>query len=231
MVFYVSRAWLFILCWVCTPLLGANPQFSDAQQDYISKALPSDNGLDEDVWRKEIASRDYSEGALPDTPEYDFEGPQMDSLEWLKYPLIAIFIGLLIYLIVRFAHTRNLKLAKEFNSDISMLDGQPEDLDLWELPEMLEQALGQQDFRLAVRIRFLILLKGLQERGWLRYAKDKTNRTYVRELHPRKEADPFSKLTRAYEYAWYGGLEVSHADFERFESQSSQIDASKEVQL
>jgi hypothetical protein len=73
----------------------------------------------------------------------------------------------------------------------------------------IERAAAQGNFRLAVRLMYLRLLKNLSERNIIRYTQDKTNFDYLLQLHPTRYYRDFFRITRHYEYSWYGQFDVS----------------------
>lgn len=84
----------------------------------------------------------------------------------------------------------------------------------WE--HRLQQAIAAGDFRLAVRCSYMYLLRLMQERQLIDYRHDKTNYEYSHELENTKFKQPFRKLTRQYEYAWYGQYPLSQASFTEY---------------
>ncbi|PZF71953.1 hypothetical protein DN068_15705 [Taibaiella soli] len=98
----------------------------------------------------------------------------------------------------------------------------------WE--HRLQQAIAAGDFRMAVRYSYMYLLKIMQDRQLIDYRQDKTNYEYAHELEDTKYKQPFRKLTRQYEYAWYGQYPLSQASFteylKEFQDLKKQIGAS-----
>lgn len=77
----------------------------------------------------------------------------------------------------------------------------------WE--QLLRKAEQTGDLRLSIRYSYLLLLQVLQEAELIRYRSDKTNFQYAGELADTPYKQTFRKLTRQYEYAWYGNFPVS----------------------
>ena len=89
----------------------------------------------------------------------------------------------------------------------------------------IDKAASMGNFRMAVRLMFLRLLKNMSERNIIRYQQDKTNLDYLMQLHSTAYYKDFFRITRNYEYSWYGKFEVSQDayqfirnDFEQFEN-------------
>jgi hypothetical protein len=77
----------------------------------------------------------------------------------------------------------------------------------------IEKATREGDFRLAIRLMFLRLLKDLSQKKIIRYTNEKTNFDYLSELYQTSHYNEFFRLTRDYEYTWYGRFSVSHEAF------------------
>jgi hypothetical protein len=82
-------------------------------------------------------------------------------------------------------------------------DGQ--DITLLDTENLISQAHAARNYKLAIRLHFLDLLKKLNENGLITWTKDKTNRDYLRELFSKHYYfEEIRKLTLAYEQVWYG---------------------------
>lgn len=80
----------------------------------------------------------------------------------------------------------------------------------------LKQSLEQEDYRLAVRLYYLAIIKELSIKGAIEWKKDKTNGHYLREMrkskHPSFQA--FKNVTRIFEYVWYSNMNFDGGQFE-----------------
>lgn len=80
----------------------------------------------------------------------------------------------------------------------------------------LKQALVDKDYRLAIRLYYLAIIKELSAKGVIEWKKDKTNGHYMREL--RKKNHPklkdFRAVTRIFEYVWYSNMAFDGGQFE-----------------
>ncbi len=84
-----------------------------------------------------------------------------------------------------------------------------EDILSSDLEKALRDAEAANDYRLAVRVRYLQLLKILSEHQLIQYRDDATNMEYLAQLYGKPCYPQFFSLTRHYEYAWYGEAEVT----------------------
>ena len=92
----------------------------------------------------------------------------------------------------------------------------------------IEKAINIPDYRLAIRLMFLRLLKDLSKKNIIQYKLERTNFDYLSQLSSSRYYDDFFRLTRNYEYAWYGKFDVSprafqiiKTDFENFDRKIS----------
>ncbi len=90
----------------------------------------------------------------------------------------------------------------------------------------IDKAAAQGNHRLAIRLMFLRLLKNLSEKNIIRYKQDKTNLDYLLELQPTAYYNNFFRITRNYEYSWYGKFPVNEdaykvirSDFDKFDKE------------
>jgi len=90
----------------------------------------------------------------------------------------------------------------------------------------IDKASKMGNYRLAIRLMFLRLLKDLSQKNIIQYAQGKTNFDYLMQLHPTKYYRDFFRITRNYEYSWYGQFDVTEdmyhiirSDFNNFDRQ------------
>ena len=141
--------------------------------------------------------------------------PNLSGLSWLGWIFVIVFgaavIGLIIYLIVNSSKKpKNVSIdTNDFYEDIA-----PADIPLTELQKRLNQALDKGDYRGAVRIYYLFILKDLSEKKWIFWEKEKTNMHYLREMSGKSEFDDFNKSISYFEVIWYGKREIDQNQFE-----------------
>jgi len=73
----------------------------------------------------------------------------------------------------------------------------------------LDQALKKTDYRLAIRLYYLAIIKELSLKGIIEWKKDKTNGHYMREMRKNKheKLGEFKNVTRIFEYVWYSNMD------------------------
>ena len=92
---------------------------------------------------------------------------------------------------------------KEFADDINKIS----------FEELIAQAISNKDFRKAVRLHFLKLLKELTEQNIIKWQPNKTNTDYSMELADSKYYKQFNELSFMYEYIWYGDFRLDETNF------------------
>ncbi len=79
--------------------------------------------------------------------------------------------------------------------------------------EEIDKAASAENYRLAVRLMFLRLLRNLSDAGIIQYKQDSTNLDFLTQLHGSPLFSDFSKLARSYEYSWYGYFQIDRAKY------------------
>lgn len=133
-----------------------------------------------------------------------------------KWLFIAIAVAALIFLIVKFLGgaslgSRNNKLKHDLsNIDLEKIE---ENLQEAELDDPIRQAVAAGNFPLAVRLYYLAVLKEFALKKHIRWKREKTNGTYLRELAGSSLAPIFREATLVFERVWYGKVELTREDF------------------
>lgn len=81
--------------------------------------------------------------------------------------------------------------------------------------ELIEGALADKNYRLAVRYYYLLILRKLSENEIISYEFDKTNSDYIAEISTSNIKEQFRKATNLYDYVWYGNFDVTETDFQK----------------
>jgi hypothetical protein len=93
-----------------------------------------------------------------------------------------------------------------------------------DIEALLEQARRSGDFKAAVRLYYLKLLKRLHEMEKIVWKKEKTNRDYLSELFAKDfHFQRMRGLTLSYESVWYGDHDINPESFQRICSQFESV--------
>lgn len=100
-----------------------------------------------------------------------------------------------------------------------------EDIHLLNYEKEIQKAVAAANYRLAVRLWYLRTLKELADRNVIEYRHEKTNSDYLLSLFNSRYYRDFFRLTRNFEYTWYGqfplsaeGYEMMRTDFANFKN-------------
>lgn len=144
-------------------------------------------------------------------------------LQIIFYVLIFIVIGIILFFVLKnISFKSNPKPANNSSADDATL---VEDIATLDVETPLEKAQRSGNYKLAVRLYFLGLLKKLNETELIIWKKDKTNRDYLAELYAKaRYYDEVRKLTLAYEQVWYGDHAIPVESFQQLKSEFLAVD-------
>ena len=145
-----------------------------------------------------------------ETPAAEKNAPRGLSLfqqRWFRDLLWIIILCSFLAAVLWYLSSSNILLFRKNARKILDEDAQP-DLtdDVFALPYETEIAKAEQagNFRLAVRLHYLQSLKHLAEQNLIDYQVGRTNSDYVAQLSQSAYYRHFFRLTRNFEYTWYG---------------------------
>lgn len=146
---------------------------------------------------------------------------------WVKNLAWIMIVGVFLAAMIWYLATSNILIFAKRQKQILSDDGDNEageDIFSINYQRQIENAILAQDYRLAIRLMFLRLLKNLSDRNLIQYRQGKTNLEYLSQLFSTGYYNDFFRLTRNYEYAWYGKFDVGtdafktiKKDFENFD--------------
>lgn len=138
------------------------------------------------------------------------------------YGVIAAIIILILYQIAR---NVSLRPNPKKPADASRSPDEVHDITELDTENLIQQAHASGNYKLAIRLYFLHLLKKLNENGSIAWTKDKTNRDYLSELFSKQYYfDEVRKLTLAYERVWYGEHVPTAETYQELSSEFKSID-------
>lgn len=97
-------------------------------------------------------------------------------------------------------------------------EGIADDIFSIDFKQLIYDAEVKADYRLAIRLAYLQLLKTFSERGLISYTPDATNSEYLTQLYQNLCYKDFFKVTRSYEYAWYGQMPVTQQQYQNVQN-------------
>lgn len=199
---YRTYILLFFLT-ISSSLTDANPalKLSPKQWTEISKGI------------------DYTETYT----DLEKETKKSDSLKWdpldynfsnLKYVFYFLIIGLVIFMMVKIIRNVNKKPTIQPKTiSIDSMEEIEEKMHELNLDELLQEALKANNYRIALRIHFLIIIKMLSQKGEIIWAKEKTNWEYHSEIKDKNISSLFKQIIMSFEPVWYGEHPLSEEQF------------------
>jgi hypothetical protein len=143
--------------------------------------------------------------------------------EWLRNLLWVLVVGGFIVLIVAFLMASGIRLFRKpppvMNQPEEEEEFSTENLFDIDYDNALKRAVAAQNYRLAIRLMYLQTLKELALRNLIQYRQERTNNDYLMQLFQTSYYRDFFRLTRNFEYAWYGQFAVSPASFDQIKAE------------
>ena len=148
------------------------------------------------------------------------EHPAFQTILWL------IIIGGFVTFLILYLYNSNVGLFRKSTSIASEeTDLETSDIFAINYQKEIDKAVGMNNYRLAVRLMFLRLLRNLSDKNIIQYKQDSTNFDYMLQLRSTGMYPDFFRLARNYEYSWYGQFDVDKEkysvikhEFENFET-------------
>ncbi len=144
-------------------------------------------------------------------PEFTDENKKdFTQLTWFRFIIWFVIIGVFLAAIIYFLLQNKINPFSK-NSTTSAQKNIEQDENIFHLSynELIREAEADQNYRIAVRLIFLQTLKILSETNYIQFQPDYTNLHYLQQMHQSKLYSDFAKVTRSYEYIWYGKFEIS----------------------
>jgi hypothetical protein len=134
----------------------------------------------------------------------------------LEVILWLIIIGGFAAFIMWYLANSNISLFQKKSRAIAFEDDDTETEDIFAInyQKEIDKALSNGNYRLAIRLMYLRLLKDLSRKNIIRYQQERTNFDYLLQLSSTAYYHDFFRVTRNYEYSWYGQFEVDKDKFD-----------------
>lgn len=138
--------------------------------------------------------------------------PNISLLKFFLYLAAITLIALLVYhLIIKKLLNNNPEVKTQTLVDEEILNPEVHEYD--ELEKDLKNCLANKDYRGAIRVHYLQILKQLTEKGKIKWRKEKTNSHYLREYPDSDSFSEFQFVINIFDRAWYGLRNISEKDY------------------
>ena len=193
---------------------------SRGNERYFKKEI-EEKEFDKAYWKKEEKKLNFKEKKKKEQKKYlkpEMPTPSINPL-LIKIILYGLLIAFLLFLLIWLGKSGLLFSGKskktDFEIDIDHLENEEisEELDIY-----LKKALENKEYKIAIRIYYLKVLKSLQQQGKIYWKKYKTNRHYENEMLEQEDYAQFKETTEIYEKTWFGKAAILSAEeFESFQ--------------
>lgn len=133
------------------------------------------------------------------------------SRQWFKTLAWFIIIGGSVAILIWYLASSNIHLFRRNASILSETINEKKEENIFDLnyDYEIKKAVEAANYNLAIRLWYLQTLKDLAEKNIIEYKQETTNSTYLAQLSDTKYYKDFFRLTRNFEYTWYGKFHLS----------------------
>lgn len=158
------------------------------------------------------------EGLLPPDAQVFTEEQSSNtwySQRWVTTTIWCVIISIFVAAVVYFLLSNKINLFNKKSIKTNDENEKPEN-DLFSInyDQLFQKYSYEKNYRFAVRVLYLQLLKLLNERNLITYQPQFTNTHYLEQLQQSPLYPHFFTVTQHYEYIWYGEFSVSDASFQ-----------------
>lgn len=220
------RFWSIGLLWCC--LVVWSQAQNDATQAYQNEPLVVHEGFDNTTWKKEAGDLRYTVkpsssvvkpevAANPTRNRALGTGDGIDGRTLSRLLLILLGLGVVVFVIYRLvggnAVLSNRSIERRTPVRLEDIETNLQNADV---ESFLDKAIRQQEYRLAIRLYYLAIIKKLSQKGYIHWRKEKTNGQYLQELRQKKhpKTKDFREVTRVFERVWYSTMPFDGGQFQ-----------------
>ncbi len=196
-------------------------------EDYKTSSIEQ-HDFNEANWESAKVGIDYSGELVEEAPKKEenqknriqFDSGFKKNLAQLL--LFLLLIGLVVTLLWfvlgagRFVENKTLSKHEKLAVSVDEIE---QNLERHDPTDLITQAVNSEDYRLAVRLYYLKIIRQLSLNGHIVWERRKTNKTYLKELQEAKLKMPFQTATRIFDRVWYGNRTIQQIDFQELEPQ------------
>jgi hypothetical protein len=137
----------------------------------------------------------------------------------IKIIFFSIAIFALVFMIWKIVQAQMKLKNPKVRKQVDFIEDVVEDIQETDLERFLRDALVSDNYKMAIRVYYLMIIKELANKKLIIWKKDKTNSVYVREIQATEYYQNFREITRNFERVWFGEKEVEKADFQKLQPQ------------
>lgn len=188
---------------------GFKDDYSGRKYNYEGKAKVRSTSKKHGEASKYSENKPYvKEDNTSDSFSFDFSG-----FNWLLILILIIAVGYLAYTLLndgssRLFSSRNNENLKSYGEITA------ENIEQADIKTLIFNAEKTNDYRLAIRYYYLLVLKQLSLKNFIKYEDDKTNADYMNAIASQKFSKGFSYTSYLYNYTWYGEFALDEKQYQ-----------------
>ncbi|WP_452219618.1 hypothetical protein [Lacinutrix salivirga] len=137
---------------------------------------------------------------------------------WLFYLLLIAAVIYLGYILLNDGSSG--LFTSRGNKKIENFEGiTAENIEHADIKSLIASAENNNDYRLATRYYYLLVLKSLSVKNHIKFEDDKTNADYLLELTEKPFSKKFEYISYLYNYIWYGEFPLDSSQYDNAKSQ------------
>ena len=175
----------------------------------IVTETPTGSGKYEDYKKEEIKRKEQNDS--------DYLSINLGPFAWIFYIAIALAVGYLVYILFNEGgtglFTSNRNKAINTYDDITA-----ENIENADIHTLIKNAENDNDYRLAIRYYYLLVLKTLSLKNHIIFEDDKTNNEYLDEVSDKPFSKDFAYTSYLYNYIWYGEFPLNTDKYNKAKS-------------
>ena len=92
-----------------------------------------------------------------------------------------------------------------------------------DLSILIQKAIEQKNYRLAIRYYYLLALQKLSKHDFIEWQQEKTNEDYIKEIKQELLKNKFTSSTYLYDFVWYGNFDINELEFAKAETEFNEL--------
>ncbi|RAJ20681.1 DUF4129 domain-containing protein [Pedobacter cryoconitis] len=145
------------------------------------------------------------------------------SANFFRYVVISAFIALVVFVVFKLTGVDFKLFMGKSKSIVIPYAESSDNIHEIDFSTEIDQAIQSANYRLAVRLMYLLSLKKLNSKDLINWQPEKTNQTYIREIADPQKREQFSLLTTQFEYIWYGEFFIDQENFKQVKNSYDQF--------
>jgi hypothetical protein len=138
-----------------------------------------------------------------------------------------VLLGFLIFMLLRFflkVNSNPIVGKKQAQGEVKISE-EEQIIKNENIVALINSAISNGEYRLAIRYYYLLALKHLTVNNRIVWKPQKTNDDYLKELEHTDLKLDFEKITRIYDYIWYGEFEINASRFNTLKTDFEQLNS------